>query len=62
MMDRIRHSRTRKLFFPAALLAASLHAQAAPVTLPAYNVDVSQTSVSGLSSGGFMALQLHVAF
>ncbi|MGH8809644.1 MAG: extracellular catalytic domain type 2 short-chain-length polyhydroxyalkanoate depolymerase [Noviherbaspirillum sp.] len=62
MMNRIRHSRTRKLFVPAALLAASLHAQAAPVTLAAYNVDVSQTSVSGLSSGGFMALQLHVAF
>jgi poly(3-hydroxybutyrate) depolymerase/chitodextrinase len=47
--------------FAVALLSGSLHAQAA-ITLPAYNVDVSQTSVSGLSSGGFMAAQLHVAF
>jgi poly(3-hydroxybutyrate) depolymerase len=30
--------------------------------LPAYNVDLQQTSVSGLSSGGFMATQFHVAF
>ncbi len=30
--------------------------------LPAYHVDLSQTSVSGLSSGGFMATQFHVAF
>jgi hypothetical protein len=27
-----------------------------------YNVDLSQTSVSGLSSGAFMAVQFHVAF
>src|SRR5215831_18656535 len=27
-----------------------------------YNVDISQTSVSGLSSGGFMAVQFEVAF
>jgi poly(3-hydroxybutyrate) depolymerase len=37
-------------------------AQAAPVPLPSYNVDPALTSVSGLSSGGFMAVQLHVAF
>lgn len=30
--------------------------------LPVYNVDLKQTSVSGLSSGGFMATQFHVAF
>jgi poly(3-hydroxybutyrate) depolymerase len=29
---------------------------------PQYNIDVSSTSVSGLSSGGFMAVQFHVAF
>jgi poly(3-hydroxybutyrate) depolymerase len=28
----------------------------------AYNVDVTQTSVSGLSSGAYMAVQFHVAF
>jgi poly(3-hydroxybutyrate) depolymerase len=43
------------------LLCASLQAGAA-VTLPAYNADISQTSVSGLSSGGFMAAQMHVAY
>ncbi|HCE08195.1 MAG TPA: PHA-depolymerase-like protein [Oxalobacteraceae bacterium] len=30
--------------------------------LPAYNVDTNQVSVSGLSSGAFMAVQLHVAY
>ena len=32
------------------------------VSLPAYNADIHKTSVSGLSSGGFMAVQLHVAY
>lgn len=46
------------------LLAAGIHESslAAPVPLPSYNVDIGKTSVSGLSSGGFMAVQLHVAF
>ena len=30
--------------------------------LGTYNVDIYQTSVSGLSSGGFFAVQMHVAF
>ena len=30
--------------------------------LPAYDADLTQTSVSGLSSGGFMAAQFEVAF
>ncbi|MET0518290.1 MAG: hypothetical protein ABW005_05580 [Burkholderiaceae bacterium] len=34
----------------------------AVVPLPAFNVDSSQTTVSGLSSGGFMANQLGYAF
>lgn len=38
-------------------LAATCAAQAA-VPLPKYNVDKSQTTVSGLSAGGFMASQL----
>ena len=44
----------------AALLTAS--ATAAPVSLPAYGADPQQTSVSGLSSGAFMAVQLQVAY
>ena len=34
----------------------------AAVNLPALNIDKTQTTVSGLSSGGFMAVQLHVAY
>src|SRR5258708_32947493 len=30
--------------------------------LPALNIDITQTSVSGLSSGGFMAVQLSGAY
>jgi poly(3-hydroxybutyrate) depolymerase len=37
-------------------------AVAAPTTLPAYGADSRQTSVSGLSSGAFMAVQLQVAY
>lgn len=55
------HHSSLRTAFAIALLCGGLQAQAA-ITLPAYNVDVSQTSVSGLSSGGFMAAQLHVAF
>ncbi|CAB3799365.1 hypothetical protein LMG28614_04950 [Paraburkholderia ultramafica] len=33
-----------------------------PQPLPALNIDISQTSVSGISSGGFMAVQLAVAY
>jgi poly(3-hydroxybutyrate) depolymerase/fibronectin type 3 domain-containing protein len=46
----------------SCLMALSFSAAQAAVNLPAYNVDVADTSVSGLSSGGFMAVQLHVAY
>ena len=36
------------------------HAQAVP--LPTYNIDINQTSISGLSSGAFMAVQFGVAY
>ena len=45
----------RLLAAAAAFAAAAAHAV---VPLPKYNVDRSQTTVSGLSSGGFMANQL----
>lgn len=41
---------------PVATLAATAAA------LPSYQVDARQTSVSGLSSGAFMAAQFHVAY
>ncbi len=49
-----------KLF--AAVTALSAGAAMAAVNLPAYNVDTSKTTVSGLSSGGFMANQLGIAY
>ncbi|SOE88622.1 poly(3-hydroxybutyrate) depolymerase [Caballeronia arationis] len=45
----------------SALWAGGACAQTYP-PLPALGIDVSQTSVSGLSSGGFMAVQLGVAY
>jgi len=62
----VRQSRIRNLVL-ISLLAGCQHsaatlALAAPVPLPSYNIDPAQSSVSGLSSGGFMAVQLHVAY
>ncbi|MBS1158386.1 MAG: poly(3-hydroxybutyrate) depolymerase [Proteobacteria bacterium] len=48
----------RSLF--ALLLGLANMALAAP-PLPALNIDIKQTSISGLSSGGFMAVQFQVA-
>jgi poly(3-hydroxybutyrate) depolymerase len=49
----------KALFFLAALL---LSGAASPAEgLPAMGADVSAPTVSGLSSGGYMAMQLHVA-
>ena len=45
----------------AALALVSLGSASAAVNLPALNIDKTQTTVSGLSAGGFMAVQLHVA-
>lgn len=47
----------------AAVASVAPHAVAAPADpLPAYSADLQRTSVSGLSSGGFMAAQFDVAF
>jgi poly(3-hydroxybutyrate) depolymerase/chitodextrinase len=45
-----------------ALVVASSAASAQTVPLPSYNVHINQTSVSGLSSGGYMAVQFDVAY
>ncbi|HEU0200532.1 MAG TPA: PHA-depolymerase-like protein [Burkholderiaceae bacterium] len=44
-----------------ALLLSGATASAQAAQLPGLNVDLGQTSVSGLSSGGYMAVQFHVA-
>lgn len=45
-----------------ALLVGSLmgNAGATTISLPSYNADIHQTSVSGVSSGAMMAMQMHV--
>jgi len=45
-----------------ALAAAASPTAAQVISLPSYNVDINQTSVSGLSAGGYMAVQFDVAF
>lgn len=51
-----------KRLLGAALLGVVAQAASAAVALPALSLDKTQTSVSGLSSGGFMTVQLHVAY
>lgn len=59
-MNRLRHVIRRLLLALAA--ATSATAPAADVApLPALNIDIRETSVSGISSGGFMAVQFQVA-
>ena len=45
-----------------AILATAPVAHAADPQLPAYNADPADTTVSGISSGAFMAIQLGTAF
>ena len=54
--------KSRLLCTFAAAAALFGGAAAAAVNLPQLNIDKTQTTVSGLSSGGFMAAQLHVAY
>src|SRR6476646_1392924 len=44
-----------------ALSLCPVSAVLAAPPLPAYKIDIQQTSVSGVSSGGAMAVQMHVA-
>jgi poly(3-hydroxybutyrate) depolymerase len=47
---------------PLAPLALSSGTAQASAALPAFKADITQTSISGLSSGAFMAVQYQVAF
>ena len=53
---------SKVLYALAAAAALTCTGATAAVNLPPLNIDKTQTSVSGLSSGGFMAAQLHVAY
>lgn len=60
-----RHSRHAIANLALALVLATLCgplAAWAAERLPAYGADISQTSVSGISSGAYMAVQFHVAY
>ncbi|MGZ5800478.1 MAG: extracellular catalytic domain type 2 short-chain-length polyhydroxyalkanoate depolymerase [Burkholderiaceae bacterium] len=48
------------LAFSVTAAAATIPAQATVVTLGRYGADATKTSVSGISSGGYMAVQAHV--
>ncbi len=50
----------KQILGTALLMFTGITAKAAP--LPTLNVDPHEVTVSGLSSGGFMAVQLHVAY
>jgi poly(3-hydroxybutyrate) depolymerase len=45
-----------------AVMLFAIEGEAFAEPLPSFNVDLAQTSVSGLSSGAYMAGQFHVAF
>jgi len=55
-------ARGRIVLAAFALAAGALGAAAAPVPLPAYGAAAGKTTVSGLSAGAFMAVQLQVAY
>jgi poly(3-hydroxybutyrate) depolymerase len=53
----------RAAAFAAAVAAAgAVHARAAEPALASYNVDIAQTSISGISAGAFMAVQFATAW
>lgn len=46
---------------PLAVAASQASPQVEKASLPSLNADISKTTISGLSSGAFMAVQMHVA-
>jgi poly(3-hydroxybutyrate) depolymerase len=60
MRYRLVNDFVRRLLCAAAPVLCGMATAAEP--LPALRADASQLSVSGLSSGGYMAVQFHVAF
>ena len=50
-----------KKLFLTGLLGFTVQVNASDVELPTLNLDLTQISVSGVSSGGYMATQFHIA-
>lgn len=57
----LRPSPARWLFAIVLLAVATASVAAPPPALPALNIAIEDTSVSGISSGGFMSVQMQVA-
>ena len=56
------HASRARLFAASVLLVvATAGAAAPPLPLPALNIAIEDSSVSGISSGGFMSVQMQVA-
>src|SRR5438445_8174116 len=53
---------SRYVLLLALLTLATTELRAEVVSLPKFNIKLNETSVSGLSSGGYMAVQFHVAY
>lgn len=53
---------TNRILNTAAMALALFATAAFAVPLPSLNIDKNQHTVSGISSGGYMAVQLHVAY
>jgi hypothetical protein len=64
MKDRspVRSLKRARILLVLSLSIAPVFAADDAPPLPSYGVDLAQTSVSGLSSGGFMTTQFHTAF
>lgn len=60
-IDLPRCARRATLMLAAAALPLLVHAASQPTALPGYNVDPGQVTVSGISSGAYMAVQIAVA-
>ena len=58
----IMHAKQKSFTAAFVLVLASLTLTVCAAPLPQLNLDKTQTSVSGASSGGYMAVQLHVAY
>jgi hypothetical protein len=62
MWSLIRNARLALVPATGLLASAASASGAELVSLPSFNIDANQISVSGLSSGGYMAVQFDVAF
>ncbi len=57
-----KHAKTMLVAIGLIATAAIFNPASAAVVLPKYNVSFDNVSVSGISSGGYMAAQMHFAY